>query len=146
MVGLGTLDGPGGFSFASDISADGITIVGRSTSQGGEEAFRWISAATQRASRRSSFMVAPDPVAHPGIAASSTVTLRFANALPMNGASGNPPFRSGPPRRLFFLAFATSSTDLDSHASLPTMCVTTHGSRTGRSLMAPRFWPISRPC
>jgi probable HAF family extracellular repeat protein len=41
FMGLGDLDGDGFFSEAFDVSGDGSTIVGRSDSTSGTEAFRW---------------------------------------------------------------------------------------------------------
>ncbi len=41
MVGLGDLPGGDSYSDASDVSADGSVIVGRSNSVNGGEAFRW---------------------------------------------------------------------------------------------------------
>src|SRR5262245_54872079 len=54
----------------------------------------------------------------------------FANAPPTSGASGNPPFPSGPPPPPFFPGFATLRTRSASLASSPTTSVMTRGSTT----------------
>ena len=41
FMGLGDLPGGQSYSFADDVSDDGTTVVGRSNSSSGPEAFRW---------------------------------------------------------------------------------------------------------